>query len=56
MAKRLDAIRSEADRIRDDACDPLLKMLDDAEVSMQEIFDKMGWEPIPAELLERSEK
>ena len=37
-------------RIADDAADPVLKMLDCDEVSMQEIFDALGWDPIPAEL------
>jgi hypothetical protein len=54
MAKKLVTERTEADRIADDINDPVFKMLDDGEMSMQEIFDIMGWESIPAELFELS--
>lgn len=56
MVKKLAAQRSEADRMADDIDDPILRMLDDGEMSMQEIFDVLGWEPIPAELFEIDEK
>lgn len=56
MAKKLVTERTEADRIADDANDPVLKMLDDGEMSMQEIFGVLGWESIPAELFEIGNK
>lgn len=56
MVKRLAVQRTEADRVADDTNDPVLKMLDDGEMSMQEIFDVLDWEPIPAELFEISDK
>ena len=52
MVKKLEKHRTEADRIADDATDPVLKMLDCDEMSMQEIFNVLGWDPIPAELFE----
>lgn len=52
MVKKLVAQRTEADRIADDANDNLFRMLDDGEMSIQEIFDEMGWESIPAKLFE----
>jgi len=52
MVKKLVAQRTEADRIADDSHDTVLKMLDDGQMSMQEIFDILGWESIPAELFE----
>lgn len=55
MVKKLVTQRTEADRIADDTNDTVLKMLDDGEMSMQEIFDVMGWESIPAELFEIGE-
>lgn len=56
MAKKLEKQRTEADRITDDSSDPVLKMLDDEEITMQEIFDVLGWDPIPAELFENQVK
>lgn len=56
MAKKLATQRIEADRIADDTNDPVLKMLDDGGVSMQEIFNVLGWESIPAELFEIGDK
>lgn len=56
MVKKLATRRTEADRIADDTNDPVLKMLDDGEMSMQEIFDVLGWESIPAELFEIGDK
>lgn len=56
MVKKLVTERTEADRIADDSNDPVLKMLDDGEMSIQEIFEAMGWESIPAELLEFGDK
>ncbi len=56
MVKKLAIQRTEADRIADDTNDPVLKMLDDGEMSMQEIFDVLGWESIPAELFEIGDK
>lgn len=52
MVKKLMTERTEADRVADDTNDPVFRMLDDGEMSMQEIFDAMGWEPIPAERFE----
>lgn len=54
--KRLETHRTEADRIAGDSHDPVFKMLDDGEMSMQEIFDVMSWESIPAELFEIGDK
>ena len=56
MVKKLATQRIEADRIADDNNDPVLKMLDDGEMSMQEIFDVLGWESIPAELFKIGDK
>jgi len=52
MVKKLEKQRTEADRVADDATDLILKMLDSEETTMQEIFDVLGWDPIPAELFE----
>jgi hypothetical protein len=52
MAKKLVTERTEADQIADDTNDAVLKMLDDGEMSMLEIFDIMGWDLIPAESFE----
>jgi len=52
MVKKLEKQRTEADRIADDATDPVLKMLDNEEMTIQEIFDVLGWDPIPTELFE----
>ena len=56
MVKKQIAQRTEADRIADDANDTAFKMLDDGEMSIQEIFDEMRWESIPAELFEIGDK
>lgn len=56
MAKNLENQRTEADRIADDATDPVLKMLDDEEISIAEIFDTLGWGPIPNEFFKNPEK
>ncbi|MDP1713043.1 MAG: hypothetical protein Q8K86_11385 [Candidatus Nanopelagicaceae bacterium] len=56
MVKKMATRRTEEDRVADDANDPILKMLDGGEMSMQEIFDALGWEPIPIGLFERGEK
>lgn len=56
MVKKLATQRIEADRIADDINDPVLKMLDDGEMGMQEIFNVLGWESIPAELFEIGDK
>jgi len=56
MVKKFPAQRSEADRAADDENDPVIKMLDDEGMSMQEIFDVLGWEPVPAELFETKPK
>ena len=56
MVKKLATQRTEAARIADDANDPVLKMLDDGEMSMQELFDVMDWESILAELFETGDK
>lgn len=56
MVEKMATQRGEEERVADDANDPILKMLDDGEVSMQEIFDALGWEPIPVGLFELNEK
>lgn len=56
MIKKMTTQRTEADRVADDANDPILKMLDGGEMGMQEIFDALGWEPIPVELFELDDK
>ena len=56
MVRKLATQRTEADRVADDANDPVLRMIDDGEMSMQEIFDVLGWESIPAELFEIGDK
>lgn len=52
MVKKLEKQRTEEDRVADDASDPVLKMLDNEEMTIQEIFNVLGWDPIPAELFE----
>ena len=42
---------TEEDQLALDAIDPVLKMLDDPNVSVDEIFKAFGWEPVPEELL-----
>lgn len=56
MVEKMATQRTEEDRVADDVNDPILKMLDGAEMSMQEIFDALGWEPIPVGLFELDEK
>jgi hypothetical protein len=56
MVKKMATQRSEEDRVADDANDPILKMLDGGEMSMQEIFNTLGWEPIPVELFEHDKR
>ena len=56
MAKKLKKVRTEADCPKSDANDPVLKMLDDENMSIQEIFDALGWDPISAKLFEADQK
>lgn len=49
MSKIVRAVPTEADLSLDDENDPVLKMLDDPEVSTEEVFKYLGWEPMPTE-------
>ena len=51
MAKRKLKEMTEEDQLAIDAIDPVLKMLDDPNVSVEQIFETFGWEPVPEELL-----
>jgi len=48
MSENLRKVRTEADCLRDDANDPLLALLDDENLSLAEIFETFGIDPIPA--------
>lgn len=52
MGKIVKTIPTEIDLCLDDENDPVLKMLDDPKISTEEIFDYLGWEPMPAEVRE----
>ena len=49
MAKKTKTIPNEEDLVARDANDPIFKMLDDGVMSDKEIFEKLGWEPMPAD-------
>lgn len=51
MAKRKLKEMTEEDQLAVDAIDPVLKMLDDPNVSIEQIFETFGWELVPEELL-----
>lgn len=52
MAKRAGIEISEEELLRRDAQDPLFKMLDEGKLSQAEIFQTLGWEPMPADLFD----
>lgn len=51
MVKRRLKDEAEDDQSAVDAIDPVLKLLDDPNVSIEQIFETFGWEPVPEELL-----
>lgn len=51
MTHEFRKARTEADCLKDDANDPLLAMLDDENVSIEEIFETFGIPPVPADLI-----
>ena len=51
MAKRKLKEMTEEDQLAIDAIDPVLKMLDDPNISVEQIFKTFGWELVPEELL-----
>ncbi len=50
MSKIVKAVPIEVGLCLDDESDPILKMLDDPEISTEEIFEYLGWEPMPADV------
>lgn len=52
MSKIVKAVPAEVDLCLDDENDPILKMLDDPKISTEEIFEYLGWEPMPADVRE----
>ena len=52
MSKIVKPIPTEADLCLDDENDPVLKMLDDPKISTEEIFEYLGWEPMPTDVRE----
>lgn len=50
MGKIAKATPTEADLCLDDENDPVLNMLDDPKISTEEIFEFLGWEPMPADV------
>lgn len=51
MVKRRLKDEAEDDQSAVDAIDPVLKLLDDPNVSIEQIFETFGWAPVPEELL-----
>ncbi|MBI3428717.1 MAG: hypothetical protein HY050_01380 [Actinobacteria bacterium] len=52
MSKIVKAVPTESELCLDDENDPVLKMLDDSKISTKEIFEYLGWEPMPADVRE----
>jgi|GEM_PF-4782384 len=52
MVKKSRTIPTEEELVARDECDPVFKMLDDGVMSDKEIFEKLGWEPMPADTFE----
>ena len=48
MTKKSRTIPTEEELVTRDEGDPIFKMLDDGVISDKEIFEKLGWEPMPA--------
>lgn len=49
MTKNSKTIPTEAELVARDESDPVFKMLDDGVISDNEIFEKLGWEAMPAD-------
>ena len=49
MPKKSRTIPTEEELVARDERDPVFKMLDDGVMSDKEIFEKLGWEPMPAD-------
>jgi hypothetical protein len=52
VSKIVKAVPTESELCLDDENDPVLKMLDDPKISTKEIFEYLGWEPMPADVRE----
>lgn len=49
MTKKFRTMPTEEELVARDESDPIFKMLDGGVMSDKEIFEKLGWEPIPAD-------
>ena len=54
MVKKSIVIPTEKELVSRDERDPIFKMLDDGVMSDKEIFEKLGWEPMPADTFDES--
>lgn len=52
MSKKFRTIPTEEELVARDESDPVFKMLDDGVMSDSEIFEKLGWEPMPADIFD----
>ena len=55
MVKKSRTIPNEEDLVARDENDPIFKMLDEGVMSDKEIFEKLGWEPLPANTFDAKE-
>ncbi|MEK6648388.1 MAG: hypothetical protein AABY37_03635 [Actinomycetota bacterium] len=49
MVRKSRTIPTEEELVARDESDPVFKMLDDGVMSDKEIFEILGWEPMPAD-------
>ena len=52
MVKKSIINPTEEELVARDESDPIFKMLDDGVMSDKEIFEKLGWEPMPADIFD----
>lgn len=52
MLKKPRTFPTEEELVARDESDPVFKMLDEGGISDQEIFEKLGWEAMPADIFD----
>ena len=52
MGKKSRTMPTEEELVARDERDPVFKMLDDGVMSDKEIFETLGWEPMPADIFD----
>lgn len=53
MTKKSRTIPTEEELVARDESDPVFKMLDDGVMSDKGIFEKLDWEPMPADTFDK---